>query len=179
MADHPIQIAGFVIPSSAPVFVALVAVHVVAGIVCVIAGLTAALTRKGRGPHTRAGLFYYWTLTVVCLTMAALAVLRWPEDNLLFGLGCFSFFGAFLARRFVTGRSGWRVRAHIVAMGTSYTLLLIAFYVDNGRQLPIWRHLPPTMYWLLPALVGLGLIARSYLRHPLARAEHDATARTI
>jgi hypothetical protein len=48
-------------------------------------------------------------------------------------------------------------------------LLLTAFYVDNGKSLPLWRWLPPIAYWLLPAAVGVPLIVRAFLRHPLAR----------
>jgi hypothetical protein len=54
-------------------------------------------------------------------------------------------------------------------MGTSYILLLIAFYVDNGKSLPLWKELPSLTYWLLPAVVGLPLIVRALLVHPLAR----------
>jgi hypothetical protein len=173
MVDHPIEIAGILIPSSARVFVALVAVHAAAGIVCVVAGLTAALSRKGRGRHSRAGLVYYRSLILVSATMAILAVLRSPEDNVLLMLGCLSFVAAFLARRFVGGQSPWRVRGHLIGMGSSFTLLLVAFYVDNGRQLPLWKTLPSTSYWLVPSVAGLGLITRSFFRHPLVRAESE------
>ena len=54
-------------------------------------------------------------------------------------------------------------------MGASYVLLLTAFYVDNGRSLPIWRDLPELAYWLLPGLVGAPFMAWALLRHPLAR----------
>jgi hypothetical protein len=32
-------------------------------------------------------------------------------------------------------------------MSLSYVLMLIAFYVDNGKQLPIWKDLPHVTYW--------------------------------
>ena len=54
-------------------------------------------------------------------------------------------------------------------MATSYVLLLIAFYVDNGKSLPLWKELPPVTYWLLPAVVGIPLIVRALLWHPLIR----------
>jgi hypothetical protein len=54
-------------------------------------------------------------------------------------------------------------------MGTSYILLLTAFYVDNGKNLPIWNQLPSILYWLIPAAVGTPLIVRALLWHPLAR----------
>jgi hypothetical protein len=64
--------------------------------------------------------------------------------------------------------TGW-MQLHITGMGLSHILLLTAFYVDNGRSLPLWRDLPPIMYWLLPAMVGLPLIIRALVRHPLMR----------
>jgi hypothetical protein len=54
-------------------------------------------------------------------------------------------------------------------MGASYVLLLTAFYVDNGKSLPLWKELPAIAYWLLPAAVGVPLIMRAMLWHPLAR----------
>ena len=54
-------------------------------------------------------------------------------------------------------------------MGTSYIFLLIAFYVDNGKNLPVWRELPPTLYWLLPTVLGAPLIIHALLRHPLVQ----------
>jgi hypothetical protein len=72
----------------------------------------------------------------------------------------------------VTGANSrnW-VRLHITGMGSSYVLLIVAFYVDNGRNLPIWKYLPPVVYWLLPSAIGGVLIARALLRHPLARRQ--------
>jgi hypothetical protein len=61
-------------------------------------------------------------------------------------------------------------RLHITGMGLSYVLMLIAFYVDNGKQLPpLWKDLPHVTYWLLPLAIGIPLIVRALLRHPLAR----------
>lgn len=58
---------------------------------------------------------------------------------------------------------------HVSGMGLSYILLLTALYVDNGKSLPLWKDLPPISYWLLPAAIGIPLIIRALLRHPLAR----------
>jgi hypothetical protein len=55
-------------------------------------------------------------------------------------------------------------------MGLSYVLLLVAFCVDNGKQLPLWKDLPYFMYWLLPLAIGVPPVIRALLRHPLARA---------
>jgi hypothetical protein len=55
-------------------------------------------------------------------------------------------------------------------MGLSCILMLVAFYADNGKQLPLWKDLPHFMYWLIPMAVEIPLIVRALLRPPLARA---------
>jgi hypothetical protein len=59
-------------------------------------------------------------------------------------------------------------------MSASYVLLLTAFYVDNGKHLPVWRSLPYLAYWLVPSAVGLPLIARA-LAHYHGLAPHRPT----
>lgn len=93
----------------------------------------------------------------------------WPLHLHLSDLGALSFAAAYLGRR--ARQERWRhwVRLHIGGMGSSYVLLLIAFYVDNGKSLPLWKELPPVAYWLLPAAIGVPLIVRALLWHPLTR----------
>lgn len=62
--------------------------------------------------------------------------------------------------------AGW-LRIHIAGMGLPYILLLTASYVDNGPFLPLWRSLPVLAYWLGPSIVGLPILMRALLRHPL------------
>ena len=96
--------------------------------------------------------------------------MRWQEDYHLFLLGMGSFIAGFIGRSARRQRwQGW-VRWHITGMGLSYILLLTAFYVDNGKSLPLWRDLPTIAYWLLPAAVGVPLLLHALLRHPLARS---------
>lgn len=46
---------------------------------------------------------------------------------------------------------------------------LTAFYVDNGKNLPVWQELPETAFWLLPTAIGLPIIAYVLSYHPLAK----------
>lgn len=64
-------------------------------------------------------------------------------------------------------RRRWRgfVPIHIAGMGSSYVLMLTAFYVDNGKNLPLWKLLPTFAYWLLPALVGAPFILRAIVKY--------------
>ena len=169
MGDATTDIAGIEIPSTNPVFLTVVGAHVLLGLACVIAGAMAMLSRKRAGHHPRNGTIYFWCLAGVFLSAAGSAAVRWAEDYHLFILGALSFAAAYLGRR--ARRHGWRhwVRLHIAGMGSSYVLLLIAFYVDNGKSLPIWKELPPVAYWLLPAAIGIPLIVRALLRHPPLR----------
>jgi hypothetical protein len=53
--------------------------------------------------------------------------------------------------------------------GGTHVALLTAFYVDNGRSLPVWDRLPHIAYWLLPGLVGVPAILRAMRRHRVLR----------
>jgi peptidoglycan/LPS O-acetylase OafA/YrhL len=142
-------VAGIPIPSTSPIFLTVVGLHVLVGLVCVVAGAIAMLSPKRSGRHPTFGTIY--------------------EDYHLFILGVLALASASFGRAARRRRwTGW-VRLHITGMGLSYILLLTAFYVDNGKSLPLWKELPPIAYWLLPAVVGLPLIIHALFRHPLVR----------
>jgi len=172
MAENETSIAGIVIPSDSPFFLAVVGLHILVALVCVITGVVAMLSNKRPGRHPTCGTIYYWCLSVVFVSATVLSAIRWVEDYHLFVLGVLSFTAASLGRTALRRR--WRnwVRLHIAGMGMSYVFLLIAFYVDNGKNLPLWRELPPTTYWLLPTVLGVPLIIHALLRHP--RVQHSA-----
>jgi hypothetical protein len=165
-------VLGIEIPSTDPVFLAVVVgIHIPLGLTCVVAGAVAMLSEKRRGRHSTAGKVYFWSLLALFASATLLSVMRWHENYHLFILGALAFASAWFGRTALRQRwHGW-ARLHITGMGLSYVLMLIAFYVDNGKQLPLWQDLPHFMYWLLPLAVGAPLIARALLRHPLARAQ--------
>ena len=167
IAEATTDIAGIEIPSTNPIFLAVVGIHILLGLGCVVIGAVAMLSPKRAGRHPRYGTIYFWCLAGIFVTAGGLAVARWAEDYHLFILGTLSFVSAYWGRQ--ARRQRWRnwVRRHITGMGTSYVLLLVAFYVDNGKQLPIWEDLPHFTYWLLPIAAGAPLVVRAVLRHPL------------
>lgn len=169
MDDGITIVAGLPIPSTSPAFLAGVAVHVLFGLICVVSGAVAMLSRKGRGRHATFGTIYFWSLAAVFVTVTALAAARWAEAYHLFILGAFAFASA-LAGRTAARRpwTGWP-RWHIAGLGSSYVLLLTAFYVDNGKNLPLWRELPQIAFWLGPAAIGAPLIVHALFRHPFVR----------
>jgi uncharacterized membrane protein len=169
MADGTTIVAGIPIPSTSPVFLAIVALHVFVGLACAVAGVVAMLSHKGHGRHSTFGTIYFWSLVALFVSATALALVRWAQDYPLFILGALAFVAANLGRRALRHGWPWWPRLHIAGMGSSYALMLTAFYVDNGKNLPLWRELPPIVYWLGPATFGAPIIVYALLRHPVVR----------
>jgi hypothetical protein len=167
MTNNAIVVAGIEIPSDLPFFVAVVAIHVGVGLICVVTGIIAMLSEKRPGRHPTFGSIYFWSLSLVFASAAILSAIRWREDYHLFVLGALSFTTAALGRH--ARRRRWHswARLHVIGMGSSYILLLTAFYVDNGKSLPLWKELPAIAYWLFPSAVGIPLIVRTLSRHPV------------
>src|SRR5216683_1403250 len=80
MTGTSITVGGIEIPSSAPAFLAVVAVHVLFGLAGAITGIVAMLSPKRRGRHPRFGTIYYCCLMGAFMTASALAAVRWAED---------------------------------------------------------------------------------------------------
>jgi hypothetical protein len=163
------NVQGFEIPFSDPLFLTTLTIHIVSGLTCVVSGIVAMLSRKIRGSHSRAGTVYYLSLWVVFITASLIAFARWKEDYPIFILGAVSFVAA------VTGKAAakhkwkrWSI-FHISGMGLSYIFLLMAFYVDNGRFLPVWKTFSPITYWLLPLIVGMPILTGVLFTSPYSR----------
>ncbi|HSR84296.1 MAG TPA: hypothetical protein VLM11_08955 [Streptosporangiaceae bacterium] len=156
------RILGDEVGSTAPVFLAFLAVHVAGGLTAVVAGATAALAQKGSPWHIRVGRWFYRAITVVFITATALSIMRWRQDYHLLIIGVVAFAAATIGyqhRR--RNRPGGA--PHILGMGIGYIAMLTAFYVDNGPHLPLWDRLPSLSFWFLPSVIGAPVIARALL----------------
>jgi hypothetical protein len=134
LTGNPIIIEGIPLPSDAPLFLSLVALHVAAGLTCVIAGVVAMLSRKQRGRHPLAGTIYYWAIATVFVTMSVLSISRGVEDYYLFALGALSFVAATIgrtARRRL--RPAW-ARVHMTGMGAATTSAVTTTEARRGRR---------------------------------------------
>ena len=169
MPDPVTIIGGIPIPSTSPIFLSDVGVHVVLGIIAVAAGIVAMLSVKGPGRHPGFGTVYYWCLVGIFVTATSLSIVRWSEDYHLFILAALALLAASVGRN--ARQQRWRnwPRFHVFGMGMSYVLLVTAFYVDNGKNLPLWRELPQAAFWILPGAIGLPIVLYVLLRHPIAR----------
>ena len=170
-------VLGLPLPSTDPVFLAIVGVHVLFGIAALITGAGAMLSRKGRGRHSTLGTVYFWCLFGVFVTASVLSFMRWAENYHLFTLGALSFAFAYFGRAALRRRQS--LGLHLSSMGMSYILALTAFYVDNGKNLPLWKELPEIAFWFLPGVIGGPLILYAMFRHPLvtgyAHSSRDVT----
>lgn len=167
MPDSGVVVLGIPIPSSSPLFLGVVGIHVLAGTLCVVAGIVAMLATKRHGRHPLAGSVYFWSLLVVFLSMTMLSIMRWPEDIHLLVLGVLSFGAAVIGRAARRRKKGELLRLHATGMSVSYIVLLTAFYVDNGPHLPLWQRLPQWTFWIIPSVVGVPILIRVLARHPL------------
>ena len=97
MTDDSMIILGIQIPSTDPVFIAIiVGIHIPLGLACVVAGAVAMLSKKRRGRHSTAGKVYYWCLLALFASATFLSAMRWSENHHLFILGALSFSSAWL-----------------------------------------------------------------------------------
>lgn len=171
------RILGDQVGSTAPAFLAFLALHIIAGLTAVLTGAIAALARKGSPRHIRAGRWFYRAITVLFATATVLSAMRWRQDYYLFIIGAVAFTAATIGcqnrRRHRPGDTG-----HIAGMGIGYTAMLTAFYVDNGPHLPLWDRLPVLAFWLLPAAIATPLIARAAIRARHASRRPPAPTRT-
>lgn len=156
-------ILGVPVGSTEPLFLTILAIHVVVALVAVVTGLVAMLSRKGSPRHTRGGSWYFYAICAVFATATGLAALRWFETFYLFAIGAVAFTSSLIG---VLHRKRHRPgdAPHIIGMGVSYIALLTGFYVDNGPNLPLWELLPSWAFWVIPAAVGAPLIAISTTR---------------
>jgi hypothetical protein len=164
MAETLQKILGFDLPSNSPLFLSVLSFHILLGVACAVLGIAAMLIQKRAGKHPQFGTAYFWCLALLFASATVLAVMRWSEDYPLFILGALSFTAASVGR--MARRQLWRrwIDFHVTGMGLSYVLMLTAFYLDNGKNLPIWRDLPHIAYWILPGAVGIPLIVNALTR---------------
>ena len=138
--------------STAPLFLAFLAVHVVAGTTAVITGATAALAHKPGLRHLQAGRRYYRAITVLSGTGAALAIMRWREDAYLLVIAAVMFSAATIGVRARRRRNRAGDTIHILGLSLSFVAMMTGFYVDNGRAPAAAR--PPAGDRVLGAPVG-------------------------
>ncbi|QOS97727.1 DUF2306 domain-containing protein [Brevibacterium sp. JNUCC-42] len=141
------------------VFQMIIALHIVAGIVCLITGLLAIMMRKKRDPHTIYGEIYHGSYAVIFLTSIVTAIWHWEQSAYLFFIALFSYglalYGYLARKRRWTEWLG----KHINGMLGSYIGVITAVLVVNQTKIPVLNQWPSLLVWLLPTIIGSPLIA--------------------
>ena len=167
MEDKETIVFGIPVPSDNKVFLTFIVVHIILGLICVLAGLLAMLTNKTSKNHTNAGNVYFWGYTLLFITITITSIMRWPHNIHLLTIGSLGYILAFTGRRMAQNHPENWTRFHTVLMGLSYVFLLAGFYVDNGRHLPFWNQFSRWQLFIFPFLIGVPIIIYAFFKHPL------------
>lgn len=153
------------------VFVPLLAVHIVAGLVALLAGLVAMASRKRRAAlHGRAGKAFALSMIVMALSAACLTIAE--PDRLSLGAALWTVHLVLTSRSAAANPAGSTWREDRVALATG---LLAALALGHGgleaAQRPdgAFQGASVTAYAIFGSgvLLSLALDARSYLRGQL------------
>ncbi|HET7579984.1 MAG TPA: DUF2306 domain-containing protein [Bacillales bacterium] len=141
-----------------PLYQFLLIVHIIAGSICLVVGLCAALFKKRRGKHTRFGQSYHWFYVVVFLTAVVMAIMHWEQIAFLFYIALFSY--SFACLGYLAAKIRWAnwIKAHIIGMLGSYIGIVTAVLVTNGSHLSVFSEWPVGLFWILPTIIGSPII---------------------
>lgn len=178
--EQTIDVFGIPVPSTDPVFLAFVVVHIMISLIAVLAGVFAMLSDKRKGTHSLYGRFYLWAMLSSFCTVVILSIMRWPHNIHLLSLGVLAV-GSALAGYWLTKNRflNW-TRYHTICMGASYILLITGFYVDNGKNLLFWKVFPQWFFWVFPAVVGVPIIIYAFRTNSLnSKSSHPAEGNKV
>lgn len=139
------------------------AVHIVAGVVALLAGAGAILTRKGGPRHSTAGKSYVVTMAVVVLTAVPLAVR--VRDWFLLAIAVFSGYLVFAGYRAVARRRAGLTGAHTLDLTGHATMLVVGGGMGVAGA---WGTVSGTLS-RGPVLVVFGVIGTGLAASMLAR----------
>jgi len=165
--EETTDIFGIPVLSTNQAFLAFVVVHILISLVAVVSGLFAMLSDKRKKKHPKYGKIYFWSMLLSFCTVVILSVMRWPHNIHLLSIGICAIGSTVAGYWFAKNQSVNWTQFHTFFMGASYILLITGFYVDNGKNLPFWRLFPQWFFWVFPSVVGIPIIFRALLKHPL------------
>ncbi|MGE7975629.1 DUF2306 domain-containing protein [Bacillus cereus] len=133
-------------------------IHILVGVICLIAGLAAMLTPKKMRLHKKLGEIYHFSFIIVLITTIGMAIIHWESSSHLLYIGFISYSLAligYLAGKFKC--KNW-IAIHIGSVLGSYIAILTAVLVVNVNRLPVLNNYNPLIFWLLPTIIGSPII---------------------
>ena len=167
--EESTDIFGIPVPSTDPIFLRFVVVHILISLVAVVSGVVAMLSDKGKRRHSTYGKIYLWSMLFSFCTVITLSVMRWPHNIHLLSIGILAIGSTMVGYWLAKNRMLNWTRYHTICMGASYILLMTGFYVDNGKHLPFWKLFPQWFFWVFPAVVGVPIIIYALRTNALNR----------
>jgi uncharacterized membrane protein len=145
---------GIPVPSTSPVFLTFVVVHIIISLACVVSGLLAMFAIKGGKRHSIYGKVYFWSMLSAFATIVILSAMRWPHNIHLLSIGTLAVSSVYLGWRLAKNQKKNWTRLHTILMGSSYIFLMTGFL---RRQ---WKE--PSPVETISAMVLLGFPSRSW-----------------
>ena len=140
-------------------------IHIITGMICLLTGLLAGLSKKRRGKHTTIGEIYHGSFVFVFISAVVMSIMHWDESAYLFYIGVFSYSLAFFG--YLSAKIRWKnwLGTHIGGMLGSYIGIFTATLVVNVNRIPVLNEYPVLWFWFLPTIIGtpfIFLIGRKY-----------------
>ena len=116
----------------------LLPIHILAGIIALLAAAFAICSEKGKKIHITAGRTYYWGMAGIFLTALPISIIS--SNIFLFLIAFFSFYLAFAGRRFAQNRKGiastvdWIAVGLMIAAGLGMWVLAVFYSIENNSQ---------------------------------------------
>ena len=116
----------------------LLPIHILAGIIALLAAAFAIYSEKGKKIHITAGRTYYWGMAGIFLTALPMSIIT--SNVFLFLIAFFSFYLAFAGRRFAQNRKGiasivdWIAVGLMIAAGLGMWVLALFYHMENNSQ---------------------------------------------
>ncbi len=127
-------------------------VHILAGVIALLAGLAAIVTTKGGRRHNQAGRLYVRTMALVVVT--ALPLAAWTDNWFLFSIAIFSGYLVFAGTRVIRRRRA-QLEAYTLTDWLGHGTMLVAGTVMIGAG--SWQIASGTV-GLAPVLIVFGVI---------------------
>ncbi|WP_270180905.1 DUF2306 domain-containing protein [Alkalihalobacillus sp. CinArs1] len=155
----------------------LLAVHILAGTICLITGIGAMVFKKRKGKHTNVGQVYHASYVLVFITAVLMAIVHWQESQYLFYIALFSYGLALVGFLSVKKKKSKRwLTLHIGGMLGSYIGIVTATLVVNVSKIPVLNELPTIYYWFLPTIIGTPIIRMVGQRYKAKKPRKMKTA---
>ena len=116
----------------------LLPIHILAGIIALLAAAFAICSEKGKKIHITAGRTYYWGMAGIFLTALPMSIIS--SNIFLFLIAFFSFYLAFAGRRFAQNRKGiastvdWIAVGFMITAGLGMWVLAVFYSIENNSQ---------------------------------------------